>query len=227
MDDGRLETIRGDYDKIAHAYAVQIGDELERKPFDRQILTRFAATVLGRGMVCEMGCGPGHVSRFLRDTGLEVFGLDLSTRMVGEARRLNPDIDFCEGNMLALALPERSLAGVVSFYSIVNFPLVSLPIVLIGMYRVLQPGGLLLLAFHTGDEVLRPGEEFGLPITMEFFHHPPHRILELLLEAEFVIDEVLERGPYAPEVEYQSHRAYIFAHRPETQVASNRSEPAG
>jgi len=31
--------------------------------------------------------------------------------------------------------------------------------------------------------------------------------------AGFVIDDVVERGPYAPEVEYQSRRAYIFARK--------------
>lgn len=226
MDDDGLATIRSDYDLIAHEYAVRIGPELERKPFDREILSRFAASVDGRGTVCEMGCGPGHVARFLHDLGLQVFGLDLSPQMLAEARNQNPDIDFREGNMLALALPESSLAGVVSFYSIVNFPLEALPAVFDGMHRVLQPGGLLLLAFHTGNEVLRPGEEFGLPISMEFFHHPALRIQHLLREAGFEIDEVLERGPYAPEVEYQSRRAYIFAHRPEPRDEAARAKPA-
>jgi hypothetical protein len=32
-------------------------------------------------------------------------------------------------------------------------------------------------------------------------------------DAGFEIDEVIERDPYAPEVEYQSRRAYIFAHK--------------
>jgi SAM-dependent methyltransferase len=211
MDADRLKTIRDDYDTIAHAYAVHISDELAGKPFDREILTRFAAAVAGRGNLCEVGCGPGHVSRFLRDLGADVFGLDLSPRMVEEARKLNPDIDFRVGNMLALPLPDSSLAGIVAFYSIVNLPRETLPAVFAEMARVLQPGGLLLVAFHAGDEVLRPREEWGLQISMEYFHHAPSMVLELLREAGLVIDEVRERGPYAPEVEYQSHRAYIFA----------------
>jgi SAM-dependent methyltransferase len=226
MDSHRLETIRGDYDLIAHEYVVHISHELEGKPFDREILTRFATKVVGRGSVCEMGCGPGHVSRFLCDIGADVFGLDLSPRMVDEARKLNPDIDFREGNMLSLSLPDRSLAGIVAFYSIVNLPLESLCTIFAEMHRVLEPGGLLLLAFHTGDEVLRPGEVWGQPISMEFFHHPPLRIQQLLGEAGLVIDEVLERGPYAPEVEYQSHRAYIFARRPRLRSEANGSSPA-
>jgi SAM-dependent methyltransferase len=226
MDADRLKTIRGDYDLIAHDYAVNIGNELASKPFDCELLTRFAAAISGRGGVCELGCGPGHVSRFLRDLGVSVFGLDLSHGMVEESRRLNPDIDFCIGDMLALPLPGQSLAGIVSFYSIVNFPLESLPAVFTEMHRVLQPGGLLLLAFHIGDEVLRPAELWGRPISMEFIHHQPLKILELLRMAGFAIDEMLERGPYAPEIEYQSHRAYVFARKLESGSEMNCPAPA-
>ena len=33
--------------------------------------------------------------------------------------------------------------------------------------------------------------------------------------AGFTVEEILEREPYAPEVEYQSRRAYAWAHKPE------------
>jgi SAM-dependent methyltransferase len=213
MESDRLKTIRGDYDLIARDYAIHIGNELQAKPFDREILNHFAHAVAGRGRVCELGCGPGHVSRFLRDCGSDVFGLDLSPRMVEEARRLNPGIEFGEGNMLALDLPTCSLFGIVAFYSIVNIPQDSLPAVFAEMYRVLQPQGLALIAFHAGDEVLRPTEQWGQPISMEFFHHPALKIEQLLRHAGFAIDEVRERGPYAPDVEYQSNRAYIKARK--------------
>src|SRR5439155_15857605 len=78
------------YDRVAEKYAAAFFDELERKPFDRALLDRFAAAVAGRGRVCDVGCGPGHVGRYLAARGVEVFGLDLSPRMVELARRLNP-----------------------------------------------------------------------------------------------------------------------------------------
>jgi SAM-dependent methyltransferase len=83
---------------------------LQHKPFDRELLNRFAAEVVGRGEVCDMGCGPGHVARYLRDAGTTVFGLDLSPRMLEEARQFNPDIYFREGNMMALDLQDGTLA---------------------------------------------------------------------------------------------------------------------
>jgi hypothetical protein len=77
----------------------------------------------------------------------------------------------------------------------------------------LQLCGLLLLAFHTGDEALHEEELWGRPISMDFFLFPPQEIQGFLEAAGFAIEEVIEREPYVPEVEYQSQRAYIFARK--------------
>ena len=223
MDIERIGTIRADYDRIAEEYTRHIYKELDSKPLDRELLQRFAADVEGRGEVCDVGCGPGHVARFLHDAGVSIFGLDLSPRMVEQARKLNPGIQFREGNMLALDIPDASLAGITAFYSIVNIHVESLPIVFRELARVLMPGGLLLLAFHIGGEILRPGELWGHTISMEFFLFEPAAIQRLLIEAGFAIEEVIERGPYAPEVEYQSRRAYIFARKPDPRFQDCKS----
>ena len=208
-----LMSIRESYDGLADEYARRLIDELQGKPLDRELLTRFLAQVNGRGEVCDMGCGPGHIARFLRDRGARVFGLDLSPRMLEQARQLYPDILFCEGNMMALDLPTDSLAGIVAFYAIVNIPKKLLAVVFREMHRVLEPGGLLLLAFHTGDETVCLPELWGQPISMEWFLLPTSEICRSLEAAQFVVKEVIERGPYAPEVEAQTNRTYIFARK--------------
>lgn len=214
MSDDITRPIRESYDRLADEYARRIFDELQHKPLDRELLNRFAAAVAGGGDVCDMGCGPGQVARYLRDAGATVFGLDLSPQMLEQARQLNPDISFREGNLLALNLQDGTLAGIAAFYAIVNLPKESLPLVFREMARVLQPGGLLLLAFHTGDEALHEEGLWGRPISMDFFLLPPVAIRRDLEDAGLVIDEIIEREPYAPEVEYQSRRAYIFARKP-------------
>jgi len=155
MEDNLTQSIRDSYDRLADEYALRISGELQHKPLDRELLNRFVAEMAGRGEVCDMGCGPGHVARYLRDSGTSVFGLDLSPNMLEEARRLNPDISFRVGNMMALSLEDRTLAGITAFYAIVNIPKESLPVVFREMERVLNPGGLLLLAFHVGDQANR------------------------------------------------------------------------
>jgi ubiquinone/menaquinone biosynthesis C-methylase UbiE len=214
MNDDITRPIRESYDRLADEYTRRIFDELQYKPFDRELLDRFAAEVAEIGEVCDMGCGPGHVARYLHEAGTSVFGLDLSPQMLEQARQLNPDISFREADMLALNLQDATLAGIAAFYAIVNIPKQSLPMVFREMQRVLRPGGLLLLAFHMGDEKLHEDELWGQRISMDFFLFQPSEIRDLLEHAGFVIEEIIERGPYPPEVEYQSRRAYIFARKP-------------
>ena len=208
-----MKSVRESYDRIADEYARRLFNELQHKPLDCKLLDRFAAQVAERGPTCDIGCGPGQVARYLRDAGAEVFGLDLSPRMLEEARQRNPDISFREGDMLALNLPDGTLAGIAAFYAIVNIPQQSLPRVFQEMDRALQPGGLLLLAFHRGDEVLHEEELWGRSISMDFFLFSPTAIRHLLEKAGFAIEEMIERDPYAPDVEYQSRRAYMFARK--------------
>jgi ubiquinone/menaquinone biosynthesis C-methylase UbiE len=136
VNDLPTDSVRESYDRLAAEYARRIFDELQHKPLDRELLDRFAAEARGRGEICDMGCGPGHIARYLRDTGATVFGLDLSPGMLEQARRLNPGIPFLEGNMLALGLLDEMLAGIAAFYAIVNIPKESLPRVFRELQRV-------------------------------------------------------------------------------------------
>lgn len=213
MFDESIKIIREDYDRLSKEYARHIADELRHKPFDQQLLSRFASELKDQGEICDLGCGPGHVARYLHDHGASVFGLDLSPGMLAEARSLNPDTAFREGNMLALNIPDDSLAGIASFYAIVNLPKESIAHAFREMKRVLRPRGLLLLAFHIGDEVLRENELWGHKLSMNFLLLNPAQIRGWLEEVGFEIEEITEREPY-PDVEYPSRRAYILARKP-------------
>jgi SAM-dependent methyltransferase len=212
MNNDTANPVRESYDRIAEEYARRIFGELRHKPLDRELLDRFARETNRRGDVCDMGCGPGHVARYLRDAGASIFGLDLSPGMLAQARKLSPDIPFREANMMSLTIADGTLAGIAAFYAIVNISRQSLPLVFREMQRTLLPDGLLLLAFHAGDEVLREEELWGKKISLDFLFFQPSEIRLGLEAAGFTIEEVIEREPY-PEVEYQSRRAYIFARK--------------
>jgi ubiquinone/menaquinone biosynthesis C-methylase UbiE len=207
------KSIRESYDRLAEQYALRIFDELEHKPLDRELLSRFAEETRG-GTVCDLGCGPGHVARYLHDKKANVFGLDVSPKMLDQARKLNSGIAFQVGDMLALHLEDSSLAGITAFYAIVNLPPAMLAIAFTEMARVLQPGGLLLLAFHAGNETLHEDELWGEPVSMDFYLLDPAMVRSQLTAAGLKVEEVILREPYAPEVEYQSRRAYMFARKP-------------
>ena len=54
------------------------------------------------------------------------------------------------------------------------------------------------------------------PVALEFTFFRVKTVEGYLHQAGFTIDEVLERDPYAPDVEFQSRRAYVLAYKPET-----------
>jgi len=213
MDDQLTRAIREDYDKLAQEYTRRIYDELRHKPLDRTLLDRFADAVKGQGDACDMGCGPGQVARYLHEKGVSASGLDLSPAMVHQARELNPGIPFREGDMLHLEIPGESLAGITAFYAIVNIPARHHQAIFAEMMRVLQPDGLLLLAFHVGNKLIQEKELWGHKISMDFFLLPTDGVRRDLEAAGFAIEEIIEREPY-PDVEYPSRRAYIFARKP-------------
>ena len=113
--------------ELAGAVSRHLYDELQHKPFDRELLDRFAERVRGKGLVCDLGCGPGQVARYLQEKKVEVCGIDLSSGMVDKARRLNPSTQFDQGDMRALEIADESWAGITAFYAIVNFPPADLP----------------------------------------------------------------------------------------------------
>ncbi len=201
------------YDRVAEEYARRMLHELDNKPLDRELLERFARQTAGKGRVADLGCGPGQIARYLHDHGADAFGIDLSPAMVDLARREHPGVEFQQGDMRALDLPDESLAGIAAFYSIIHIPRAEAISVLKELRRVLRPGGLLLLTFHCGDEVHHLDEWWDQPVSVDFVFFQPDEMIGYLGQAGFVLDERIERDPY-PEVEAQTHRAYLFAHKP-------------
>lgn len=226
MNEKQLAATADSYDRIAADYVRHIYHELDGKPLDRAILDSFAARLHGQGTVCDMGCGPGHIARYLADRGLDMVGVDLSPVMLEQAAELNPDIAFHSGNMLALDVPDEAWAGVAAFYSIIHIPRENCTAALTELRRVLKPGGLLLLAFHMGHENLHETEIWGQPIDLDYTMYGSAEMAEFLHEAGFIVAEVTERDPYAPEIEYQSRRAYLLARKP-TKMATDKNRQNG
>ena len=206
-------TTRTSYDAIAADYAEHLRDELARQPWERTVLRVFAELVEASGArtVADIGCGTGRVTAYLRDLGLDVFGVDLSPGMLATARRDHPPVRFAAGSMLALGLADRSLGGVLAYYSTIHVPDDRLPAALAEFARVLLPGGFLLLAFQVGDEPLHLTEAFGHPVALHFHRRRPERVAELLAAAGLPVRSTVVREPEEGE---RTAQAYLLARRP-------------
>ena len=225
MDEIDPAAVERGYDALAAAYAAHLYGEHAHKPFDRWWLQRFASLVQGHAPVLDLGCGPGHVARFLSDLGVaHVVGVDLSEGMLREARRLNPEKSFKRGDMLALPYGDADVGGIVAFYAIVHFTPGQLAVAFREMHRVLRPGGAALVAFHV-EEVGAPRaageahsvkhveELFGVRAALDFVLHDVDAVVGRIRDARLTIEDVTLRYPY-PVVEAQTKRAYVLARRP-------------
>jgi len=207
-----LDAVRTGYDAVCDEYARRFQRELDRKPFDRALLDRFAETMRGAGRVADIGCGPGHISRYLHERGVDVVGVDLSPGMIARARKLHPEIAFEVGDMLELEAPDGAWAGVAAFYSIIHVPREQVVRALGEMLRTLRPRGELLLACHLGEGTNHLSEWWGTPVEIDFHFFERQEMEQKLARAGFRVDEVLEREPY-PDVEAQTRRGYFRASR--------------
>jgi SAM-dependent methyltransferase len=211
MSDQSGHDPRTSYDTVADDYTTRIAAELRHKPFDRLLLDQFAEQVRDLGWVSDIGCGPGHVARYLHDRGVRVVGIDLSPRMIECARKLHPIIEFRQADMEALPVANGTWAGIVAFYSLIHVPRDRVVATLREFRRVLRPRGLLLLAFHIGAGVVHLDEWWGHRVSVDFVFFCSGEVERYLTAAGFEVERSTERDPYPPEVEHQSRRGYVLA----------------
>jgi SAM-dependent methyltransferase len=206
-------TVQTSYDRVAAEYAAHFLGELDHKPLDRALLDCFAEQVGGHGLVGDIGCGPGQVARYLHERGLSTVGIDLSPEMVAQARQHHPGLTFRQGTMLDLEVEDGAWAGLVAFYSIIHLEHHLVPRAMAEFYRVLSPGGLVMVSFHVGRERRHRDEWWGHPVDIDFLFFERPAVERWLQEAGFVIQARIEREPYTPH-EVATQRAYLLARKP-------------
>ncbi len=89
-----LITIEHLYNSITTEYAETFAGEHEKKPKDQEILRRFSKEIGDRRPVWDFGCGPGQTTAYLKNLGIEISGLDLSGKILQQARTIHPEIHF-------------------------------------------------------------------------------------------------------------------------------------
>ena len=173
--------------------------------------------------VLEAGCGEGYGADLIADVASSVIGLDYDELTVAHVRARYPRVDVRHGNLAALPLPNDSVDVVVNFQVIEH--LWDQPQFVGECFRVLRPGGLLLMStpnrvtfspgrdtpvnpFHTRElnaaelTELLVGGGFTMVSMAGVFHGP--RLAALDAKHESIIDAQVRRAladaPWPPEL---------------------------
>ena len=127
----------------------------------------------------------------------------------------HPGLRFMVGDLRALPLSDRTLAGAVAFYSLIHFGSDDdLRLACHEIARVLAPGAEVLVAYHRGNDIVRPGQLFGIPVNLAFRFLPDETVSDALVSAGIEIRAQIHREPY-PGIEHPSRRTYLLAARPQ------------
>lgn len=140
-----------DYHKFANVYA-QLGISNTYYLAYRDVPQLIEKYVKGKRAL-DFGCGGGRSTRFLKELGLDVIGVDISKDMINEARHKDPKGKY--RHIKSDKLPFENSAFDLILSSIVFMEIPSkeeMAKILKEMKRVLKPEGIILVIVH-GDDI--------------------------------------------------------------------------
>ncbi|GGQ71286.1 class I SAM-dependent methyltransferase [Couchioplanes azureus] len=145
-----VERVRSAYSAIADVYIGLFGTSRQVHAADLAFIGRHLA--IRPGGVLDLGCGPGHLTGYLRSLGVDASGIDLVPEFIDHARAAHPNVGYRLGSMESLDVADHSIAGILAWYSLIHVPPRNLDAVLAEFRRVMTPAGTLVVGFFDGDE---------------------------------------------------------------------------
>jgi len=155
----------------------------------------------------DFGCGAGRSTRFLRDLGFRVVGVDISEPMLQEARRRDPQGDYrLVSEDAPPDLPESAYDLVLAAFTFDNIPTMEKKVALFGsLRRSLRPSGRLITIVSAPEIYLHEWASFS---TRDF---PENRLARSGDRVRIVMLDVEDRRPvedilWTPEDYDEVHR---------------------
>ena len=142
------EGVQRMFDRIAPVYDLM--NRVMTVGLDQRWRRKTVKAVVQSGdRVLDAACGTGDLAIIAAKAGGTVTGLDFSERMLERARRKAPELEWIQGDLLALPFPEDSFDSATVGFGVRN--VADLPASIAELRRVLRPGGRLAIL-----EITRP-----------------------------------------------------------------------
>ncbi|MGW4942135.1 class I SAM-dependent DNA methyltransferase [Actinoplanes sp. NPDC004185] len=144
------ESVRDAYSDMSEQYIALFGGDWQAHAEDTALVRGHLGGM--DGTVLDLGCGPGHWTAYLHALGTDVTGVDWVPEFIDYARTHFPGPEFRLASMTGLDLPDRSVSGILAWYSTIHLPPAELDAVLAGFHRILSPSGRLVIGFFDSDD---------------------------------------------------------------------------
>lgn len=212
------------YDAIADAYAAAVDTKPHNAYYERPATLSLLPDVHGKS-VLDAGCGPGVYSEWLVAHGASVIALDANRKMVRFARQRL-------GDKARVILAD--LESPLDFLVDASFDLIVCPLVMdyirdwdmtfAEFYRLLRLGGCLVFSighpFYDYDQLRQTSNYFevelvkytwtgfGKPVKMLSYRRPLNQVINPIIKAGFILDQILEPLP-TEEFKHADHVDYL------------------
>ena len=180
------EKVRQAYTSIAELYIELFGTSQQVHADDLAFIGRHLAS--RPGTVLDLGCGPGHITGYLRSLGVDATGIDMVPEFIAHARAAHPGVEFQLGSIDSLDVANHSVDGILAWYSLIHLPPEELDGVLTEFRRAMAPAGTLVLGLFDADEVAAFDHK-----VVTAYRWPVDEISKRLIRAGFMEVERLQR----------------------------------
>lgn len=144
MNNSKKVTIKS-YDDTASEY-YRVVSKFELLPE----IKKFSKKVIKNGRILDLGCGPGHHSKYFSTHNFKVTGIDLSSEMIKLAKSEFAGLDFRVMDILDLDFAENSFDGVWASASLLHVNKNQLELILIKIKEILINDGILYISLKEG-----------------------------------------------------------------------------
>ena len=199
------------YNELAEEYAARVDTKPHNAYYERPATLSLLPDVNGK-RVLDAGCGPGVYAEWLVEHGAHVVAIDANEKMVALAKqRLGEKVKILQANLEApLDFLEDGSFDIVVSPLVMDYIKVWEP-VFSEFHRVLQPGGYLVFSmehpymkyathhlmsnYFKVERVEYVWRGFGKPVRVPSYRRPLSGVINPLLQAGFILEQILEPLP--------------------------------
>ncbi len=134
--------LRETYNRIADDWAREHATDTWSQP----AVERFCSLLKPGSLILDVGCGPGLKAKFFVEQNFQIFGIDISERMIELAKESAPTASFKVLELAALDQLGQTFDGVFAQAILLHVPKNECAKAVIKMADKLRPGGHIFLA---------------------------------------------------------------------------------